>query len=235
MLIFESFNSPDIIIPVMESEQFYAEKIKQQQLLPLFYHDDIQVCINVVKALYDGGIRVIEFTNRGEKALENFMALVKERDISMKDLTLCIGTIKTPEQASKYVDAGAEVLISPIFDNSVCDVAYMQKILWIPGCTTPTEIHQAEKAGCELIKLFPGDLLKPSYIEAIKPLFPDIDFLVTGGVDTSKENISAWLNAGACGIGLGSKLISKDLLTNKDYSLLTKKTEEVMQIVQSLK
>ncbi|HLK28992.1 MAG TPA: hypothetical protein VKT28_10430 [Puia sp.] len=218
----------------MNSEQQNSQKIKAQGLLPLFYHDDLQVCISVVKALYEGGARVIEFTNRGENALKNFNALVKERDKSMNDLMLCAGTIKTPEHAAKFIDAGADVLISPVFDSSVCDVAYMQKILWIPGCMTPTEIHQAEKAGCNLIKLFPGDLLKPSFVEAIKPLFPNIDFVVTGGVDTSKENITAWFKAGVCGVGMGSKLMTKDILKNGDYAAITSSVRNVLQIITVL-
>jgi 2-dehydro-3-deoxyphosphogluconate aldolase/(4S)-4-hydroxy-2-oxoglutarate aldolase len=217
----------------MNSELQNAEKIKQEGLLPLFYHDDLQVCMSVIKALYEGGARVIEFTNRGTNALENFKVLAKERDKSMKDLMLCAGTIQTPETASKFIEAGADALISPVFDSSVCDVTYMEKILWIPGCMTPTEIHHAEKAGCHLIKLFPGELLKPSFIEAIKPLFPDIDFVVTGGVDTSKENITAWFKAGACGVGMGSKLITKDILKNKEYQLISSGIKSVLDIIKS--
>ncbi len=219
----------------MNSEQQNSEKIKAQGLLPLFYDDDLQVCISVMNALYQGGSRVIEFTNRGSYALQNFKELVKERESNMNDLMLCAGTIKTPEHASKFIDAGADVLISPFFDNSVCDVAYMQKILWIPGCMTPTEIHHAEKAGCNLIKLFPGDLLKPSFVEAIKPLFPDTDFIVTGGVDTSKENITAWFNAGVFAIGMGSRLMTKDTLKNKNYDLITTATKKVLEVIKEIK
>lgn len=203
--------------------------------MPLFYHDDLQVCISVTKALYEGGIRVIEFTNRGDKALENFKGIIKEKDAGMADLLVCAGTIKTPEHAAKFIDAGADVLISPVFDSSVCDVAYMQKILWIPGCTTPTEIHHAEKAGCNLIKLFPGDLLKPSYVEAIKPLFPDLHFMVTGGVDTSKENITAWFRAGVCAVGMGSKLITKEIVSRQDYHLITSAVKDVLEIIKNKK
>ena len=219
----------------MESEQHNSEKIKQQGLLPLFYHDDLQVCISVTKALYDGGVRVIEFTNRGNHALENFKAIIKERDTSMPDLLLCIGTVKTPDHAVKFIDAGADVLISPVFDSSVCDIAYMQKILWIPGCATPTESHHCEKAGCNLIKLFPGDLLKPSFVKAVKPLFPEVDFVVTGGVDTSEESISSWFKAGVCAVGLGSKLITKEILNNKDYKLITSSAKDILNIISKEK
>jgi len=219
----------------MQSEQYNSAKIKQQGLLPLFYHDDLQVCISVAKALYDGGVRIVEFTNRGKYALENFKGLIKERDTGMNDLLLCVGTIKTPDQALKFIDAGADVLISPVFDSSVCDTAYMQKILWIPGCATPTEIHHCEKAGCNLIKLFPGDLLKPSFVKAVKPLFPEVDFVVTGGVDTSEESISSWFKAGVCAVGLGSKLITKEILNNKDYKLITSSAKDILNIISKEK
>lgn len=219
----------------MQSEQYSSEKIKQQGLIPLFYHDDLQVCVSVTKALYNGGVRVIEFTNRGNHALENFKGIVRERDISMPDLLLSTGTIKTPDHAVKFIDAGADVLISPVFDSSVCDIAYMQKILWIPGCTTPTEIHHAEKAGCNLIKLFPGELLKPSFVQAVKPLFPDVDFVVTGGVDPSEESISAWFRAGVCSVGMGSKLITKEILKNNDYHLITSAVKHVLKLIQNEK
>jgi 2-dehydro-3-deoxyphosphogluconate aldolase/(4S)-4-hydroxy-2-oxoglutarate aldolase len=219
----------------MDSELLNASKIKRQKLLPLFYDDDLQVCLSVTEALYKGGVRVIEFTNRGNKALENFKALIKQRDAAMTDLMVCAGTIKSPEHAIKFIDAGADVLISPVFDTSVCDVAYMQKILWIPGCTTPTEIHQAEKAGCNFIKLFPGELLKASFVQAIKPLFPVLDFIVTGGVDTTEENITAWFKAGVCAIGMGSKLVTKEILVKKDYQLLTSSARNVLEILSRQK
>ncbi|MBS1946173.1 MAG: bifunctional 4-hydroxy-2-oxoglutarate aldolase/2-dehydro-3-deoxy-phosphogluconate aldolase [Bacteroidetes bacterium] len=218
----------------MLSEHANQELIKQHKLLPLFYHNDLQVCISVAKALYEGGARLLELTNRGNHALANFKALVKERDKNMKDLLLCAGTIKTPEHAMKFIAAGADVLLSPVFDSSVNDVAYMQKILWIPGCMTPTEIHQAEKAGCNLIKLFPGNLLKPSFIEAAKPLFPNVNFIVTGGVDTSKENISSWFKAGASAIGIGNKLITNEILKNGDYKLIASATKSVVRIINDL-
>lgn len=215
----------------MQSENFVSSKIKQQAMLPLFYHDDAKVCVEITKALYAAGIRCIEFTNRGANAFSNFTQLLQLRDQSLPGLLLGIGTIKSSEDANKFIDAGADFLISPIFESSIADVAYMNKILWIPGCMTPTEIHTAQMAGCTMIKLFPGNLLKPSYVEAILPLFSGLDFLVTGGVDTTKESIESWFTAGVTGVGMGSKLISKELLSQANYELLKTKTEEIMALV----
>lgn len=218
----------------MNNEQSVINKIRQQKLLPLFYHADTAVCIAIVKSLYEAGVRCIEFTNRGSKALENFIKLVKEKNNSMQELLLGIGTIKNSDDATAFINAGADFLVSPVFDSGVCDVAYLHKVLWIPGCMTPTEIHEAQKAGCSVIKLFPGNVLGPGYAEAIMPLFSGLDFIVTGGVDTTEENIKAWFKSGVCGVGMGSKLITKDILENKDYERLKVKTAEVISIIRKL-
>ena len=213
----------------MHSIDKVSQHILSSKLIPLFYESDVQVVIDVVKALYAGGIRTIEFTNRGPQALNNFKALVALKN-EMPDLYLGIGTIKTEEDAKKYIDAGADFLISPVFDASVADIAYLHKVLWIPGCMTPTEIHNAQVAGCNIVKLFPGNVLGPGFIEAIKPLFSDIHFLVTGGVDATEQSIMSWLKAGAAGVGLGSKLITKTVLANKEYDVLTATSKQLLSI-----
>jgi len=219
----------------MEREQHIIKQIKEKALIPLYYHDDADTSMDVAQALYEAGIRCIEFTNRGAQALSNFKQMVKRRDRDMKDLLLATGTIKTAEQARQFIDAGADFLISPFFDQAVCDEAYMQKMFWIPGCMTPTEINVAEQAGCAMIKLFPGNVLRPGYLEAILPLFGELDFIVTGGVDTTEENIKSWFEAGVAGIGMGSKLISKDLLMQKDYDGLKAKTKAVISVIEKIK
>jgi 2-dehydro-3-deoxyphosphogluconate aldolase / (4S)-4-hydroxy-2-oxoglutarate aldolase len=219
----------------MDRTLHIVQQIKQQGLLPLFYHGDKEVCLQVVRSLYAAGIRVIEFTNRGESALVNFKALVATRNESMKDLLLGVGTIRTAEQATRFIDAGTDFLVSPVFDTDVCDAAYINKICWLPGCMTPTEVHVAEKSGCRLIKLFPGNVLEPGFVSAIKELFPQIDFMPTGGVEVSKESIGEWFKAGVCAVGLGSKLITKTALENKDYDSIISLTKQALTIVQSIK
>lgn len=208
-------------------------KIVAQGILPLYYHADEVVCIAVAKSLYDAGIRAIEFTNRGEKAIENFKALVKSRNESMPDLLLAIGTIKNISEAQAFIEAGADVLISPVFDKDIADFAQENSILWIPGCMTVSEIHQAEKVGCKIIKLFPGNVLGVGFVEAIKPLFPNLQFVVTGGVDTSSENLTAWFKAGVVAVGMGSKLITAQILQDKNYSLLIERTTEVLNVLKT--
>jgi 2-dehydro-3-deoxyphosphogluconate aldolase/(4S)-4-hydroxy-2-oxoglutarate aldolase len=218
---------------MMTEEQMKAY-VKKVKLLPLFYHEDITVCKEMVKALYSAGIRCIEFTNRGPKALENFKLLLAHRNENYPDLVLAIGTIQNQKEAQAFIEAGADFLISPFFDQSIADAAYLHKKLWIPGCMTSTEIHMAENAGSDLIKLFPGNVLGPGFVSAIKPLFPSLSFLVTGGVDTSRENLTAWFKAGVVGVGMGSKLMSEELWASKNYAAIELETTKALAIINSI-
>jgi 2-dehydro-3-deoxyphosphogluconate aldolase / (4S)-4-hydroxy-2-oxoglutarate aldolase len=218
----------------MDNQELTIEQICNGGLLPLFYHDDIATCKQVVGALYNGGVRCIEFTNRGKNSLINFKQLIQAK-AEFPGLLLGIGTIKTGEQATAFIEAGADFLVSPIFDNDIADVAYMNKIAWIPGCMTPTEVHIAQKAGSKLIKLFPGNVLGPGYVEAIMPLFSDIRFVLTGGVDITEESIDKWMKSGIVGVGLGSKLITKAILENNDYDQLSLNTASVVKIMNKIK
>lgn len=218
----------------MDTQAKLIASIRIQGVLPLFFHPDPAVCTEVVKALYRAGIRLVEFTNRGPAAYDNFRALVKLKEQGMPDLQLAVGTIRTAEQATRFMDAGADCLISPVFDADVCDAAYLQKVPWIPGCMTPTEIHVAENAGCGLVKLFPGNILGPGFVSAIRELFPGMNFMPTGGVEVDRDNLKAWLDAGVCAVGLGSKLISKSLLENKSYDIIEQQTKVALDLVRSL-
>lgn len=219
----------------MDKQDSIIAKLKQQVVLPLFYHGNAGTCLETTRALYAAGIRAIEFTNRGGEALANFRAMAEARDQSMKDLLLAAGTIRSADQANRFIEAGADFLVSPVFDADVCDTAYINKVLWIPGCMTPTEIHVAAQAGCRLIKLFPGHVLGPAFVSSVRELFPGLDFMPTGGVEPTRESIEAWLNAGACAAGLGSKLIPPALLDNRNFRAIEAGTKELLRAVAQLK
>lgn len=206
-----------------------------QGMLPLFFYKDAAVSMEVAGTLYKAGIRVLEYTNRGEESLGNFISLKKIQRKLMPDMYLGIGTIKTLDEAEAFISAGADFMVSPIFNAEVANIADEQKILWIPGCMTPTEIHMAQEHGAPLIKLFPGNALGPGYMETIRDIFPGQLFMPTGGVDLSHENITAWFRAGVCAVGIGSKLISKAVLENKLYDQLYNDTVKLSEIIQSVK
>jgi 2-dehydro-3-deoxyphosphogluconate aldolase / (4S)-4-hydroxy-2-oxoglutarate aldolase len=204
-------------------------------MLPLFFNKDTEVSINILKALYNAGIRTVEYTNRGEAALQNFGKMRQVCDTELKGMYLGVGTIKNADAAKAFIDAGADYIISPGLVEDAAQVAEAQGMLWVPGCMTPTEIIKAEQMGAKLIKLFPGNILGTGFLSAIKELFPNLLFMPTGGVDVEKENLSGWFKAGVCGVGMGSKLISKQLMEAKDYSKIEQMTKEVLATIQSVR
>src|SRR5712671_803283 len=205
-----------------------TQVIKKQGILPLYFNPDETVSVGVLRAIYKAGIKAVEYTNRGEAALNNFKKLVDVRNNEMPGLMLGVGTIKNLQQAEDYVKAGADFLVSPGLVPDVAVYAISKDIFYAPGCMTPSEIIAAENAGIGFIKLFPGNLLGPDFLGSIKEIFPKLLFMPTGGVDTTKENIEAWFKAGVCAVGMGSKLISKKLMEQKDYLTIEKMTREVL-------
>lgn len=218
----------------MKDKEKIISTIKSQGIIPLFYHEDLQTSIDVVDCLYNSGIRIIEYTNRGSKALDNFKMLLQKRNEQWPELILSVGTIKSVDDAKQYINAGADFIISPGMIPDIAKVVRDAGLLWVPGCMTPTEIMIAEQHGACLIKLFPGSMLRPSFVKAIKDIFPNLMFMPTGGVDISEANISAWFHAGVVAVGLGSKLLGKDLLKNKDFKTIGSLAEKALQIVQSV-
>lgn len=207
--------------------------IQQQRILPLFYHNDIAVCEGVIDALYKAGIRAVEFTNRGAQALQNFAQLTSQISERWQGLQLGIGTILNAADAQAFIDAGAAFLVCPGVVPAVAEVAQQAGLLWVPGCLTPTEIITAKDNGARLVKIFPGSLVGPAYISAIKEVFSDMLFMPTGGVEVNENNIHSWFNAGVCAVGLGSKVISKKALANKDYASIEQLINEALQIVNN--
>ena len=218
----------------MDKKSVLLELIPKQGVLPLYFYKDAEVSVEVLRALYKAGIRAVEYTNRGEAALKNFEKMRKACDTELKGMYLGIGTIKNGQQATAFIDAGADYIICPGLVESVAQVADKHDMLWAPGCMTPTEIIRAEQLGAKIIKLFPGNILGPAFLSAIKELFPDLLFMPTGGVDLDKENIAGWFKAGVCAVGMGSKLISKPLLEQKDYAKIESLTVQVLDIIKSI-
>ena len=209
--------------------------IPQQGILPLYFYKDTQVSIDLLKALYNAGIRSVEYTNRGEAAVANFKAMRKVCDEELKDMYLGVGTIKNADAAKTFIDAGCDYIISPGLVESVAKVADENNMLWVPGCMTPTEVIAAENLGAKMIKLFPGNIIGMAFMQAIKELFPGLLFMPTGGVDVTKENIEGWFKAGVCAVGMGSKLVTKAIMDNRQYDELIAATKDVLAIIKEVK
>lgn len=219
----------------MTKIQTVTNAIVNQGILPLYYNDDETVTTDILKSLYKAGIRAVEYTSRGESALSNFKKMIKIRNSEMPEMLLGIGTIKSLQQAEEYYKVGADFFISPGFVAEVAAFLIPKDVLYSPGCMTPTEIITAEAAGVTFVKLFPGNALGQGFMSAIKDVFPNLKFMPTGGVDTTKESIESWFKAGVSAVGMGSKLISKDLMAAKDYATIENETKKVLEIIQTLK
>ena len=217
----------------MKSIQNAIEIIANQGVLPLYFNTDEMISIEVLRALYKAGIRAVEYTNRGSEALSNFKKMVEVRNAEMPAMLLGIGTIKNELQAKDFHLAGADFFISPGFVPEVASFLKSNNLLYAPGCMTPTEIIAAENAGVSFIKLFPGNILGPDFMTSIKEVFPNLTFMVTGGVDTTHASIQSWFTAGVASVGLGSKLITKKRMTEEDYATIEKETRTVLDIIQT--
>lgn len=201
------------------------------KIIPIFYDDDPEICTTVMKAAYDGGIRVFEFTNRGEHARHNFAILRDLKTASMPDLLLGIGTIKNAADAKQFADMGADFIVSPIVDHETGTYCKSQDIRWIPGCMTPTEIAEVEKLGADLVKLFPGSILGPGFVKMVRPLFPGMRFMPTGGVKPEKESLKSWFDEDVACVGLGSNLLDKGSIEKQDWQGLTDKIRQTFNLL----
>lgn len=219
----------------MQNTQKIQTAILHQGMLPLYFNASKEVSLDVLKAIHGAGIKAVEYTNRGEAALENFKAMVALRNASMPGLLLGVGTIKNLREANQYLEAGADFLVSPGLVPEVAAYCVANDIFYAPGCMTPSEIIAAENAGLGFIKLFPGNMLGPEYMSTIKDVFPKLVFMPTGGVDTTQENISAWFKAGVSAVGMGSKLISKKRMEEGDYAGIEKETQQVLTVIASIR
>ena len=204
-------------------------------MVPLFFHSDITVCKDVLKACYDGGARLLEFTARGDFAHEIFGELVKYANQELPGMVLGVGSITDAGAASLYMQLGANFIVTPVFREDIAKVCNRRKVLWSPGCGSLTEIATAEEYGCDVVKLFPGGIYGPNFVKAIKGPQPWTMVMPTGGVSPTRENLTGWFGAGVTCVGMGSKLISKELLASKDYEKLTATVKEALALIQEIK
>ena len=218
----------------MATKENTLSVIVNQGMLPLFFYESPEVSLEVIKTLYRAGIRTLEYTNRGPAALTNFTFLKQELK-EYPDLHLGIGTVKTKSEAEAFINAGADYIVAPVVNPEVGQLALERNMLWIPGCMTPTEILLAQQNQAALIKLFPANILGPTFLSSIRELFPGQLFIPTGGVEIEQDNLSTWFKAGVCAVGMGSKLIDKNILERQQYDILYKRTQQALELVKSSK
>lgn len=203
-------------------------------LIPVFNHSDIEMAKGVLDACYKGGVRVFEFTNRSSNAAIVFEQLNKHAK-QYKDLSLGIGTVFTVEKTKQFLDLGAEFIVSPAMIPEMGRYCQESNAIWIPGCGSITEIFNAKELGAKLVKIFPGNVLGAGFVKSAKAVFPELEIMPTGGVAPTEENLSAWFDAGVICVGMGSKLIPKDALANRDFARLEEIVLTTLETIRKIR
>ncbi|MFT3749264.1 MAG: bifunctional 4-hydroxy-2-oxoglutarate aldolase/2-dehydro-3-deoxy-phosphogluconate aldolase [Agriterribacter sp.] len=216
------------------THQEIAALVKQTGFMPLFTHTDLTVCKNVLKASYDAGVRLFEFTNRNENSFDIFIELRKYCSESLQGMILGIGTIKNGQQAEQFIHAGADFLISPLINQEIHEISSKHKKLWMPGCATPSDIGMAENWGIDIVKIFPAKQLGgPAFIKAVKAVFPNTQFMTTGGVEPTQEDITGWFKSGVAAVGIGSQLFPADWLANGQFNKVTAHVKGIIEYINN--
>lgn len=204
-------------------------------MVPLFFHSDVALGKKVLKACYDGGARLLEFTSRGDYAHEIFGELNKYAISELPGMIMGVGSITDAGAASTYMLSGANFIVTPVLREDIALACNRRKVLWSPGCGSLTEIARAEELGCEVVKLFPGDVYGPKFVKGVRGPQPWTSIMPTGGVSPTEENLREWFDAGVTCVGMGSKLISKTILENRDFQGLEKKVKVTLTIIKNIR
>ena len=212
-----------------------AEVMKETGLVPLFFNSDVELGKQVLKACYQGGARLLEFTARGDFAHNVFEELVKYSIAELPGMILGVGSVTDAAAASLYMQLGANFIVTPVLREDIAVVCNRRKVLWSPGCGSLTEIAKAEELGCEVVKLFPGGIYGPNFVKGIKGPQPWTSIMPTGGVSPTLENLKGWFDAGVTCVGMGSQLISKEILATKDFEKLEATVKDAMSIIKSVR
>lgn len=212
-----------------------AQKMKETGIVPVFYHKDIDVSKSVLKACYDGGIRIFEFTNRGDFAHEVFGELNKWATKECPEMILGVGSVVDGPTTALYIQLGANFIVSPLIDEEMARICNKRKIAWSPGCGSATEIGRAYELGCEVVKIFPGSAVGgPNFVSGILGPMPYASIMPTGGVTPDEENLTKWFNAGVHCVGMGSQLFPKEVIDSRNFSSISSKCKEVMKMIKKI-
>jgi len=215
------------------SKNIIGDELIKAGMIPVFYHEDLEVCKNVIRACYNGGLRVFEYTNRGDKALENYPFLKEFIKENCEGMLLGIGSINNAKQAESFIKIQADFIVSPIFDKSISIICKTNNTYWIPGCATLSEISSAENEGADIIKIFPGNVLGPGFVKAVRGPMPHLKLMPTGGVSIEKENLEGWFKTGVVCVGIGSNLLIKKAIDSPD--ILESMVYKTLRLIDEIK
>ncbi len=234
-VLLDNFTTQSFIKMAQYTRIEVAQVMKETGMVPLFFHSDIELSKKVLKACYDGGARLLEFTARGDFAHEVFAALTKYAIAELPGMIMGVGSVTDAAAASLYMQLGANFIVTPVLREDIAIVCNRRKVAWSPGCGTLTEIARAEELGCEIVKLFPGDIYGPNFVKGVKGPQPWTSIMPTGGVSPERDNLKGWFDAGVTCVGMGSKLISKQILADENYVQLEKDVRTALQTIKEVR
>jgi 2-dehydro-3-deoxyphosphogluconate aldolase/(4S)-4-hydroxy-2-oxoglutarate aldolase len=212
------------------------QSMERTGVIPIFYHKDPDICRNVLKSCFDGGLRIFEFTNRGDFAHEIFSDLNKWAEKETPGMIMGVGSVVDPATAALYIQTGASFVVSPLLNPEMARVCNRRKILWIPGCGSVSEISNAEELGAEIIKIFPAPAVGgPDFIKAVMGPCPWSNLMPTGGVETTEKNLREWFEAGVNCVGIGSNLITKEIIRNNNWEGLTGNVAGLLKTIERIR
>ena len=211
------------------------QKMSSTGMVPVFYHKDVEVAKQVVKACYEGGVRAFEFTNRGDFAHEVFAEVVKFAAKECPEMAMGVGSVVDPATAALYIQLGANFVVGPLFNPEISKVCNRRLVPYTPGCGSVSEIGFAQETGCDLCKVFPGDVLGPSFVKGLKAPMPWSMLMATGAVEPTEENLSAWFRSGVTCVGMGSKLFPAEAIASEAWSTISELCSQALQIVSRYK
>ena len=212
-----------------------CQKVAETGMVPVFYHSDLEVSKQVVKACYEGGVRAFEFTNRGDFAHETFGELNKWAAKECPEMILGIGSIVDPGTASLYLQLGANFVVGPLLNPEIFKVCNRRQVAYIPGCGSVSEVGYAQELGAEVVKVFPGDVVGPAFVKGVKAPMPWSNIMVTGGVTPTEENLTKWFSAGVACVGMGSNLFPKEVIAAKEWGKITQLCKDAFAIIAKVK
>lgn len=212
------------------------QAMKETGVVPVFFHADLEVCKSVVKACYDGGIRVFEFVNRGDFGHETFAALNKYALAELPGMILGAGSIVEEVTTGMYIQAGANFIVAPLLNENMAKICNRRKVMWSPGCGTISEINKAQELGSDLVKVFPASQVGgPGFIKAVKAPMPWTDIMPTGGVTLDKDNLKGWFDAGVTCVGMGSNLFPKDVMESQDWTKMAQMSTDLINTIKEVR
>ena len=211
------------------------QTMKETGMVPVFYHSDAETAKHVLKACYDGGVRAFEFTNRGDFAQEVFGELVKYARKELPGMIVGVGSVVDAPTAAMYIQLGANFVVGPLFNQEIAPVCNRRLIPYCPGCGTVSEVGAAQEAGCDLCKVFPGDVLGPAFVKGLRAPMPWSQIMVTGGVKPERANLEAWFKAGVTCVGMGSNLFPKDAVASADWDRITGLCRTALDIIAEVR